>query len=73
VGDSVRWINDDSYDFPLTIVSNEGLWTGRTGRMRYQTGRFDYTFNRTGIYTFSIEECPHIENQTITVEPRLSQ
>lgn len=69
VGDSVRWINDDSYDFPLTIVSNQGLWTGRTGLMRYQGERFDYTFNKTGAYTFSIEEYPRIENQTIAVKP----
>ncbi len=68
-GDSVRWINYDSYDFPLTVVSNEGLWSGRTGLMRYQTERFDYTFNKTGTYTFSIEEFPRIQNQTITVKP----
>jgi len=68
-GDSVRWINDDSYDFPLTVVSNEGLWSGRTGLMRYQTERFDYTFNRTGTYTFSIREYQDLENQTITVIP----
>ena len=68
VGDNVRWINDDSYDFPLTIVSNEGLWTGRTGLMRYQGERFEYTFNKTGIYTFSIKEFPRIQNQTITVK-----
>ncbi len=68
-GDSVRWINDDSYDFPLTVVSNEGLWSGRTGLMRYQTERFDYTFNRTGTYTFSIREYQDLENQKITVIP----
>lgn len=68
-GDSVRWINDDSYDFPLTVVSNEGFWSGRTGLMRYQTERFDYTFNRTGTYTFSIREYHDLENQTITVIP----
>ena len=68
-GDSVRWINDDSYDFPLTIVSNEGLWSGRTGLMRYQTERFDYTFNMTGTYTFSIREYQDLENQKITVIP----
>jgi hypothetical protein len=69
MGDSVRWINDDSYDYPLTIVSNEGLWSGRTGLMRYQTERFDYTFNRTGTYTFSIREYQDIPNQKITVIP----
>lgn len=67
VGDTVRWMNDDSYDFPLTLVSNEGLWTGRAGLMRYQGERVTYTFNKTGTYTFSIEEYPHIEPQKITV------
>ncbi len=67
VGDTVRWMNDDSYDFPLTLVSKEGLWTGRAGLMRYQGERVTYTFNKTGTYTFSIEEYPHIEPQKITV------
>lgn len=67
VGDKVRWMNDDSYDFPLTLVSNEGLWTGRTGLMRWQGERFEYTFNETGIYTFSIKEFTRIKNQKITV------
>jgi hypothetical protein len=67
VGDTVRWMNDDSYDFPLTLVSNEGLWTGRAGLMRYQGERVTYTFNKTGTYTFSIEEYSHIEPQKITV------
>ncbi|SNQ59393.1 hypothetical protein [Candidatus Methanoperedens nitratireducens] len=67
VGDKVRWMNDDSYDFPLTLVSNEGLWTGRAGLMRYQGERVEYTFNKTGIYTFSIKEYPRIGQQKITV------
>lgn len=70
VGDGVRWMNDDSYDFPLTVASNEGLWTGRTGLMRYQGERFEYTFNKTGIYTFSIREYPRIQQQKITVKQR---
>ncbi len=69
VGDKIRWINDDSYDFPLTLVSNEGLWTGRTGLMRYQGERVEYTFNKTGTYTFSIQEFPRLEHQKITVNP----
>lgn len=69
VGDTVRWMNDDSYDFPMTITSDEGLWTGRTGLMRYQGERFEYTFNRTGTYSFSIREYPRIERQKITVNP----
>ncbi|VVB96352.1 Uncharacterised protein [uncultured archaeon] len=67
--DMVRWMNDDSYDFPMTITSDEGLWTGRTGLMRYQGERFEYTFNRTGTYSFSIREFPLIEHQKITVNP----
>ncbi len=69
VGDKVRWINDDSYDFPLTLVSNESLWTGRAGLMRYQGERVEYTFNKTGTYTFSIQEFPRIKQQKITVNP----
>lgn len=68
VGDSVRWINDDSYDFPVTVISNEGLWSNRTGLLRYQTDRFDYRFNERGTYTFSIREYPNIPNQTIIVK-----
>ena len=67
LGDTVRWINDDSYDFPLTIVSDQGLFTGRTGLMRWQGDRFEYTFNKTGTYTFSIEEYQDIEKEKITV------
>lgn len=67
IGDKVRWMNDDSYDFPLTLVSNEGLWTGRAGLMRYQGERIEYTFNKTGTYTFSIKEYSRIEPQKITV------
>ncbi|MBE0522693.1 MAG: hypothetical protein IBX39_10575 [Candidatus Methanoperedenaceae archaeon] len=66
-GDNVTWMNDDSNDFPLTLVSNEGLWTGRTGYMRWQGDLFEYTFNESGTYTFSILEEPRISNQTINV------
>ena len=45
-GDTVRWINDDMYDYSLTLISNEGLWTGQTGFLRYQGQRFEYTFNK---------------------------
>ncbi len=69
-GDKIRWINDDSYDYPLTIVSNEGLWTNRTGYMRWQGDRFEYTFNETGNYTFSIKEYKRIKHQKIVVKPQ---
>jgi hypothetical protein len=60
-------MNDDSYDFPFTLVSNEGLWTGRSGYLRWQGERFEYNFNKTGTYSFSIKEFPKIETQKITV------
>jgi plastocyanin len=67
-GDTVRWMNDDMYDYSLTLINNEGLWTGRTGFLRYQGQRFEYTFNMTGIYTFSVKEFPKIAPQKITVK-----
>lgn len=66
-GDKIRWINDNGYDFPLTLVSSEGLWSGRAGLMRYQGERVEYTFNRTGTYTFYIQEYPRLPQQKITV------
>ncbi|MCZ7402367.1 MAG: hypothetical protein O8C61_09105 [Candidatus Methanoperedens sp.] len=66
-GDTVRWINDDMYDYSITLISNEGLWTGRTGFMQYQGLRFEYTFNKTGIYTFYVKEFPKLAPQKITV------
>ncbi|MCX9011847.1 MAG: hypothetical protein OIN66_12080 [Candidatus Methanoperedens sp.] len=67
IGDKVRWMNDDSYDFPLTLVSKEGLWSGRAGLMRYQGEKVEYTFNKTGTYTFYIQEYPRLPQQKITV------
>lgn len=69
VGDKVRWVNDDSNDFPLTIISNEGLWEERgENYLRWQGDRFEYTFNKTGTFTFYIKEYPRIQ-QKITVIP----
>ncbi|VVB87013.1 Uncharacterised protein [uncultured archaeon] len=68
LGDKVRWMNDDSYDFTLTLVSNEGLWTGSAGLTRYQGEHFEYIFNKTGTYTISIREYPLLPNQTIIVK-----
>ncbi|HEY9205567.1 MAG TPA: hypothetical protein VIO58_06555 [Candidatus Methanoperedens sp.] len=68
VGDKVIWINDDSYDFPLTIISNEGLWDNKTGYMRYNSSQFGYTFNKTGTYTVYIKEYRK-NQQNITVNP----
>jgi len=70
VGDSVRWINEDNFNFRLTIVSNESLWTGETGRLRWPGDRFEYTFNESGTYRFSIKEFKRLEPQKIIVNPR---
>jgi len=67
VGDNVRWINDDSWDFYLTIVSQEGLWTNRTGYLRYATESFGYNFNQSGVFHVYIKEYPRLKPQTITV------
>lgn len=67
-GDTVRWINDDIYDYSLTLINNEGLWTGQTGFLEYQGQLFEYTFNNTGTYTFHVKEFPKIAPQKITVK-----
>jgi len=56
------------YDFSFTLVNNEGLWTGQTAFMQYQGQLFEYTFNKTGIYTFYVKEFPMIAPQKITVK-----
>lgn len=68
IGDTVVWINDNdpSSDFPLTIISNDGLWDNKTGYLRYSYSEFEYTFNKTGTYMVSIKELPR-KVQKITV------
>jgi len=68
VGDRVIWINDDSYDWPLTVISREGLWTNRSGYLRYNYQKFGYTFNKSGTYTVSIKEYSR-KQQKIVVNP----
>lgn len=68
VGDTVRWINDDMYDYSMTLVSNESLWTGSTAYLRYQGQLFEYTFSKPGVYTFHVKEFPKIAPQRITVK-----
>ncbi len=69
-GDSVIWINDNdpNTDFPLTLVSNEGLWENKTGYLRYSYAQFEYTFNKTGTYTVYVKEYRK-NQQKITVNP----
>jgi hypothetical protein len=56
------------YDYSLTLINNEGLWTGQTGFLEYQGQLFEYTFNNTGTYTFNVKEFPKIAPQKITVK-----
>ena len=56
------------FDFSFTLVNNEGLWAGQTAFMQYQGQRFEYIFNKTGIYTFYVKEFPIIAPQKITVK-----
>lgn len=68
-GDTVSWINDDDvYDYSMTLVNNESLWTGNTAYLEYLGKSFEYTFNKTGVYTFYVKEFPKIEPQKITVK-----
>ncbi len=65
-GDTVEWKNE--YDYKLTLVSDQGLWTlGDTRAI--MTGRpFNYTFNNPGTFTFSIEK-ERVTPLTIIVNP----
>lgn len=67
VGDKISWINDDSRDFPLTIISKDGLWDNSSGILKYNYRHVDYTFNKTGSYDFMVKESRKNKNMTITV------
>jgi len=69
VGDTVIWINDATPDWPLTIISNQGLWGDRDAYLRWNYQKFNYTFNEPGIYSMYIKECRRCQNQTIIVNP----
>lgn len=54
-GDSIEWVNMDTEDQRITIVSDNILWDG--GKTLAGTGvRFRFTFNSSGTYTFHIVE-----------------
>ncbi len=66
VGDIVEWRNE--YDYKLTLVSDQGLWApGETGAIL--TSRvFNYTFNKPGTFSFSIEK-ERVTPLTVIVNP----
>lgn len=68
IGDTVEWINDD--DTGLTIISNEKLWKDKYGYMKSTWKRFNYTFTKSGNYTFYIRQyAAKFQPQTIVVSP----
>lgn len=67
IGDTVEWVNDD--DIGLTIISNEKLWKDKYGYMKSTWKRFNYTFTRSGNYTFYIRQyATKFQLQTIVVK-----
>lgn len=66
VGDNIVWINDDQSDM-LTIINDQGLWGNDTAILKYYGRQFNYTFNRSGIYTFSIKQYSAFPKQTVIV------
>lgn len=67
VGDTIIWINDATPDWPLTIISNQGLWGDRDAYLRWNYQKFSYIFNKSGTYSISLKECKRCQNQTIIV------
>jgi len=56
------------FDYSMTLVNNESLWTGNTAYLEYQGKFYEYTFNKTGVYTFYVKEFPKIVPQRIIVK-----
>jgi len=67
-GDTVKWDSNTQYDDILTIISDQGLWANGSARLM-NNKEFNYTFTKSGTYTFRIKEEPKILPQTIIVKP----
>lgn len=68
VGDTVTWINYDLKDWPITIVSDQGLWGGNSSYLKWSYQKFNYTFAEPGIYGVHIRENSKF-HQVIIVSP----
>jgi plastocyanin len=66
VGESITWVNNDPSD-KITIISEQGLWQNDYVVLSHAGRRFSYTFNSSGIYTFSIKEYKRFPEQKIIV------
>ncbi|CAG0984341.1 MAG: cell surface lipoprotein [Candidatus Methanoperedens nitroreducens] len=68
-GDTVKWISVTETNYPLTVVSQEGLWDNSSSRLRTSYSWFNYTFNNPGNYEVYIKEFPKLAHQKIIVNP----
>lgn len=69
IGDTVIWINDANPEEPLTIINDQGLWNEIDAYLRWNYQKFQYTFDRSGTYTFYIKEYPRLRHLKISAEP----
>lgn len=67
IGDTVIWRNDATPDWPLTIISEQGLWNNTSAKLRWNYDKFGYTFNESGTYTFHIKEYPRLQQKIIVI------
>jgi len=68
VGDNVKWDSNTEYNDILTLISDQGLWANGSVRLM-NNKEFNYTFAKSGTYTFRVKEEPKILHQTIIVKP----
>ena len=65
VGDTVIWSNEDPVE-SFTVDSDPKLWTDRFGYLR-PGKRFNYSFNRPGMYNIFIKQSSTLPYQIIIV------
>lgn len=68
VGDTVIWTNYDPKDWPITIMSQKGIWSDEDSYLKYSYRKFNYTFTEPGTYGVYIKENDRL-HQTIIVNP----
>jgi len=61
IGGKVIWINNDFKERRVTLVSKEGLFTKQIDIYK----RFEYIFENSGTYKFSLKEFPGFEGEVI--------
>lgn len=66
VGDIVIWSNEDPTE-PFTVASEPRLWSNKTGYLK-PAKKFNYTFNRAGMYDIYIIQRQTFPHQTVIVE-----